>query len=272
VAGSGAAAGLAAWSLFEAQWVECRELEVGVESLPPGLDGLRVLHLSDFHAGTPSLNARSLRHAVDFGVRSDPDLVVVTGDLVSHPRGERAVVEQLARLRPPLGIYAVLGNHDCGATRDPWSRPHTISDWREAPVTLLRDSSALVHSDGLPALEIAGVDPMAWLEGRADPDALFRHPGATRVLLTHFPDVFDLASDRPLLALSGHLHGGQICLPDPRTPGRKVRLSKLRAPYSEGVFRRGARTMVVSRGVGTTLVPFRLLARPEAALLRLRRP
>jgi predicted MPP superfamily phosphohydrolase len=80
-----AAVGLGAWGLFESQWLRARTLEVPVAALPPALDGLSILHLSDFHVGTPSLNLRALRKAVDFGVRARPDLVAVTGDVVSHP-------------------------------------------------------------------------------------------------------------------------------------------------------------------------------------------
>ena len=113
---------LAAWGLFESQWLQTRRLDVPVAGLPPALDGLSILHLSDFHAGTPSLNMRTLRKAVAFGVSEQPDLVAVTGDIVAHPRGEAGVVEQLARLSPPLGMYVSLGNHDTGRTRDPFSR------------------------------------------------------------------------------------------------------------------------------------------------------
>ncbi len=95
-AGAAAAAGLTAWGLFESQWLRTRTLEVAVPGLPPALDGLSILHLSDFHAGTPSFNTRSMRKAIDFGVGARPDIVAVTGDIVSHPRAEREVRNQLA--------------------------------------------------------------------------------------------------------------------------------------------------------------------------------
>ena len=88
---AGAGAALAAWGLFEAQWVQERELEIGVPRLPPALDGLTILHLSDFHAGTPSLNLRAMRKAVAFGARVRPDLVALTGDILSTAgRGTRS--------------------------------------------------------------------------------------------------------------------------------------------------------------------------------------
>jgi predicted MPP superfamily phosphohydrolase len=267
-AGAGAVA-LAGWGLFESQWVHTGVLEVPVAGLPPALDGLGILHLSDFHAGTPSLNLRSMRKAVDFGVAVRPDLVAVTGDTVSHPRGERPVRDELARLRPPLGMFAVTGNHDVGSTNDPFSRGVIPEDWSPALVDLLRDRSVVVHHAGT-RIEVAGTDAEAWLGGGSSPppQELFHEPGAFRILLAHFPDVAArLPAGSCSLVLAGHLHGGQICLPTPRG---KARLSHTTWQFDEGVFRHGDTTVVVSRGTGTTLVPFRLLARPESVLLRLR--
>jgi predicted MPP superfamily phosphohydrolase len=263
-----AAAGgaLAAWGLFESQWLETRTAVLPVAGLPPELDGLSILHLSDFHAGSPSLNLRTMRMAVSYGVEQQPDMVVVTGDIVTHPRGERAVLEQLARLDPPLGMYGALGNHDTGTTRDPFSHGMVPASWGAAPMQLLRDRSVVVEAHGR-AIEVAGMEPDAWSEGTARPHELFGRDEAFRILLAHFPDVVDdLPPGTCQLVLAGHLHGGQICLPTPR--GR-MRLSHTEWRYLEGVHRVGETTLVVSRGTGTTLVPFRLLARPEVVLLRL---
>jgi predicted MPP superfamily phosphohydrolase len=116
-------------------------------------------------------------------------------------------------------------------------------------------------------IEIAGLEPDSWLEGTGRLDELFTVDGSFRILLVHFPDaVDDLPPGECSLVLAGHLHGGQICLP---RVGGKIRLSHTEWRYLEGVHRVGDTTLVVSRGTGTTLVPFRLLARPEVALLRL---
>jgi predicted MPP superfamily phosphohydrolase len=248
--------------------VEGRELEIGVPGLPAALDGLTVLHLSDFHAGTPSLNTRAMRKATALGERWQPDLVAVTGDILSHGRARDAVVAALERLHPPLGIFVVLGNHDVGDTHDPFSRGIVIEDWGDAAVTLLRDRSAVVQWRGC-EVEFAGVDPRLFAEGRnRPPEQLFTRPGAVRILLSHFPEVpAAMPAGTCALTLCGHLHGGQICLPG---PAGKVRLSHRAYRYDEGVFEEAQTTVVVSRGLGTTLVPFRLFARPEVSLLRLR--
>jgi uncharacterized protein len=257
---------LAGWGLFESQWVETHEVAVPVAGLPPELAGLRILHLSDLHAGMPSLNMRATRKGVAYGVEQQPDMVVITGDLVTHRRGLEPALAQLARLSPPLGMYASLGNHDTGDTRDPFSRAVIPDDWAPAPVQLLRDRSVTVEARGR-RIEVAGMDPDTWPKGAPRPQGLFRDPDAFHILLAHYPDVIDdVPPGSCSLVLVGHLHGGQICLP---LPGGRLRLSHTQWPYLDGVHRVGDATLVVSRGIGTTLVPFRLLARPEAALLRL---
>jgi len=141
-----------------------------------------------------------------------------------------------------------------------------LEDWEEAPVQLLRDTSATVEFSGV-RIEIAGMEPQPWIDGVARPWELFRSDARLRILLAHFPDAIDdLPPGSADLVLSGHLHGGQICLPGPRG---KVRLSHTEFTYLDGTHRVGDTTLVVSRGTGTTLVPFRLVARPEVALLRL---
>jgi predicted MPP superfamily phosphohydrolase len=256
------AAAVLAWALFEAQWVELIERDAPVRGLPPELNGLRILHVSDFHLGTVSLNGRALRKAVDWAAGRDLDLVAVTGDLVSRRRGVRTLAAELGRLQPRHGTYAVLGNHDVASTRDPFSRPADLSDVEAA---LLLEHESVVLDIGGRTVQVAGGDARRHREPHgllADPEADFR------LLLVHFPDpVTTLAAGELHLILAGHLHGGQICIPTPR--GR-IRLEHLRARYWEGLFELPQGTLHVSRGLGTSFVPFRFLARPEATILTLR--
>src|SRR5262249_41170656 len=149
--GAAALVGLAyAW--FEAGWLRTRVLEVPLAGLPEALDGLRVAHLSDFHLGAPlSRGVGAPRRAVEWAAARRPDLVCVTGDLVSHPRGERRLRELLTVLDKP---YVVLGNHDVALTRDPFSRAAELEDLREA--VLLRDEAVEVELRGA-VIQIVGV-------------------------------------------------------------------------------------------------------------------
>lgn len=232
--------------------------EVHVPGVPVELDGMRVVHLSDFHLGLPSRGERAVRRAVAWARERDPDLVCVTGDLVSRPRGEVRLRELLRDLPR---CYAVVGNHDLAVSRDPFSRAVELRELE--PATLLLDEARTVEVRGRPVL-VAGLDPLS--RGR-EPD--LRGEGALRILLSHFPEVLDRpAAGGFQLVLAGHMHDGQICVP---YPGGKLRLAHPRARYTTGLYRRGETVMHVSPGLGTTFVPFRFCARPEATELVLRR-
>lgn len=262
-----AAAAGGAWGLFESQWVALERLEVPVERLPDALDGFSILHLSDFHLGTPSLNGRAVEKAVRWAERGEHDLVAVTGDLLSASRGEPALRRAFARLHAGHGVYAVLGNHDVAVTRDPFSGARELDDLSEAGAVLLRDEAVSVAVGGR-QVQVVGCEPRAFMERRARPWELADPDADLRILLCHFPDIVDRIPPGSFdLVLAGHLHGGQICLP---FPGGKLRLSSVGPPYPEGVFRLGTTALVVSRGVGTTFVPFRFFSRPQAAVLVLR--
>ena len=262
---SGASLGLAAWGLWESQWVEFRELEVPLETLPPELDGFTILHLSDFHLGTVSLNSQTLERAVAWAEEDGIDLVAVSGDLVSRRRGERRLRQALARLRPRYGIFAVLGNHDVNASRDPFNQPTDVTAL-EAQGALLLDDDAVDLDVAGRRVRVVGCGPRNWKDRR--PERLTSADADLRILLIHFPDVVERLPPGAFdLVLAGHLHGGQICLP---YPGGKLRLEHLRARYWEGLHRTPAGWLHVSRGLGTSFVPFRLLARPETTKLVLR--
>lgn len=245
------AASALAWGWFEAGWLRRRVLELPVEGLPAELDGLRIAHLSDFHLGPPSRGAVAVRRAVEWVRERRPDLVVVTGDLLSHPRGRPELDEALAG----LDAYAVLGNHDSAVTRDPFSRAAVLDG---IPATLLDRETLTLGLRGVP-VQIAGAAPHhdgPWPP--PDPEARFR------ILLSHYPR---LRAEGYGLVLAGHMHAGQITLP---YPGGKIRFAHLRSPLAQGVYRRGGVTLHVSPGLGTTFVPFRFFARPEATELVLR--
>jgi len=228
-----------------------------VPGLRAELDGLRVVHLSDFHLGLPSRGERAVRRAVAWAAARGPDLVALTGDLVSRQRGEPLLRELVARLP---SCYAVLGNHDLAVTRDPLSQPVELDDL--APAVLLSDQGRWVELRGR-AVWVAGLDPRS---RGCEPD--LGQPADLSILLSHFPSVLDrLPAGAFQLVLAGHMHDGQICLP---YPGGKLRLAHPRARYTHGLYRRGGTVMHVSPGLGTTFVPFRFFARPEATELVLR--
>jgi predicted MPP superfamily phosphohydrolase len=263
VAGALAAA-LLSYAWLEAGFLRTRVLDVRIPGLPPSLDGLRIAHLSDFHLGAPLSRGRlATERAAAWVAARDPDLVCVTGDLVSQPRGEPALRRLLDILGRP---HVVLGNHDVAITRDPFSRAAELEDLREA--VLLRDEAVVEDVRG-GRVQIAGVDPRSYRARAARPERLADAGVELRILLCHYPGIVRrLPAGAFHLILSGHLHAGQITVP---FPGRPLALAHPRAPEVSGLYETPAGLLHVSPGTGTTLLPLRFCARPEATELVLRR-
>jgi uncharacterized protein len=253
------------WGWVEAGWLRRRVLEVELPGLPAELDGVRIAHLSDFHLGVVSPGRRATRDAVRWVAERRPDLVCVTGDLVSRRRGLGELQERLRELSP---CFVVLGNHDFAESRDPFSQPVTPEDLgRIDGVKVLIDESIEVPLRGA-RVQLVGVDPRTYADRSASPEAMIDDSIDTRVLLCHFPGIARrLPPGAFRLVLSGHFHAGQIVLP---LPGRRLRLAHLRARDVEGVYRYGDTALHVSPGLGTTFVPFRFFARPEVTELVVR--
>jgi uncharacterized protein len=259
--GGVSAAGLG-WGWFEAGWVRFRRIDLPVAGLR---EVLRIVHLSDFHLGIRSRGSRAVARAVEWTAGREPDLVCITGDLVSRPRGEPLLRDLLARLPH---VYAVLGNHDVEHSRDPFSRSAGLTELE--PARLLVDEAATVNVRGM-RVQVVGVDPRTYRARTSRPWQLADPDADLRILLCHFPQIFARLPARSFdVVLAGHMHDGQIALPLP-TPRDKLRLAHPSAEFTTGVYERAGMRMHVSPGLGTTFVPFRSYARPEATELVLQR-
>jgi uncharacterized protein len=261
------ALGLAAlaWGWFEAGWLRRRVLEVEIAGIPPELDGVRIAHLSDLHLGVPSRGRRAVAEAVAWIAERRPNIVCITGDLVSRRSG----VPQLETLLRELGpSFVVLGNHDFADSRDPFSQRIDPAVFAAIDgVTLLRNEAVDLEFHGV-RVQVVGVEPGTYARRAARPDRLADPYAAFRILLCHFPGIARRVPPGAFqLVLAGHLHAGQIVLP---LPWRKLRLAHLRARDVEGIYRYGPTVLHVSPGVGTTFVPFRFFARPEVTELVVR--
>jgi predicted MPP superfamily phosphohydrolase len=237
--------------------VRLRELACSVAELSPELEGLRVAHLSDLHLGVPSRGVHAVERAVAWVEERQPDLTCLTGDLLTRPAGE----ERLRRLVPRLPhCYAILGNHDLGIATDPLVERSALEELK--PATLLRDDSRTLELRGR-RVQVAGMDPRSRTPPEADGDA------DLRILLSHYPQVIDRLEPGAFhIVLAGHMHAGQIVLP---YVAGKLRFAHLTERLAEGIYRREAGTLHVSPGLGTTFVPLRFFARPEATELVLER-
>ncbi len=259
-----AIAGLAAWAWFEAGWLRRNVIDVELPGVPPELDGLRIAHLSDFHLGVPSRGRRAVREAVEWVIERRPDLVCITGDLVSRRSGMRELERLLADLPPSL--RRARQPRLRGQSRPVLAARRPGGDRGLENVTLLGDESVEVELRGR-RVQIVGVDAQSYAARTAAPDKLADSGADLRLLLCHFPGIVRRIPEAFHLILAGHYHAGQIVVP---YPGGRLRLAHLRARDIEGVYEYGAMKLHVSAGLGTTFIPFRLFARPEVTELVVR--
>lgn len=261
-AGVAGSFGYAAW--IEPGTLSVTRQDLTCRKLPPGLDGLRVCLLSDFHF-RPDQDAALLGKVVAEVRRENPDLIALTGDFIdSNPKVLTPLLAQLESLRARHGIFAVMGNHDgWNASPAPIRR-----QFEQAGISFLINQNSVLSIRG-ESLAVAGTD-FVW-HGRPDPERTLRGIAAnTPVLaLVHEPDYFDTLRTRRdiLLQLSGHTHGGQCRVPFIGYVPRTVQHGR---NYIYGGFSRGNSNLFVTRGVGTTGPRVRFACPPELVVLTLR--
>jgi hypothetical protein len=262
-----AVAALGIWSIaVEPDRLVVHRIEVPVPGGGPGLDGFKIVVLSDIHAGAPHVGAEKLRKIVSTVNGLDPDVVVFLGDLVIHDvvgghfidPGQAA--NALGLIKPRLAKIAVLGNHD-------WR----FGGWRVREA--LEGGGFHVLENDAMRLKRAG-SPL-WFAGLADvgtrrPDiagTLAEVPAAEPVVvLTHRPDVFPRIPARVTLTLAGHTHGGQVRLP---WLGAPIVPSRFGQRYAAGLIVERGRRLFVTTGIGTSTIPVRFGVPPEVADVKL---
>jgi len=228
----------------------------------PGLAGLRIAFLSDLHAGN-YFGEDDWLAVCERVAREAPDLVCLGGDLINLFEHETHLLRKgLALLEPPLGRFAVPGNHEYHAAEEPQLWRSVLED---CGVEVLWNRGLRIGRGGA-SLWLCGVDDLR----RGEPDLAQALDGAAdhepRVLLSHNPDLFiDAARAGVDLQLSGHTHGGQIVFRG-YTPLRHSRFG-----FWAGHYRREGAQLYVGRGVGTTALPLRIGAPAEIAIIELRR-
>ncbi|MEO6155748.1 MAG: metallophosphoesterase [Thermomonas sp.] len=243
-----------------------RDYTLSLSNWPASCDGLRVDVVSDTHTGSPRNGLDKLDRMVARLIASDADIVLMTGDYVilSVLAGTYIPAETIAEHLKPLAarkqVYAVLGNHD-------W--------WKNGPLVSRAFAGAGVHMIDNMALPIDAAACHFWLaglgdllEGRPDVRATFAMipPDAQVIVITHEPALWPRIPAQATLTIAGHTHGGQINPFGILTPSKY-------APYSnllKGAYVIGERSLFVSPGIGTSILPMRLGVPPEISRLALR--
>ncbi len=238
-------------------------VEVNLSRLPRAFDGMTLVHLSDLHHG-PYVSLEHIKHAVELANEAQPDVIVITGDFIGMSATYmKPCVEALRKLKPRVGTYAVLGNHDyiLGYLEQ------SLVTLKASPIQILRNQSVRLKS-GNDQVALVGVDDV-WLKYANVKRALAGLPNELcKILLVHEPDIADeVAKEKVDLQLSGHSHGGQIKLPG---LGPLI-LPKYAEKYFEGLYRVGDLQVYTTRGVGLIQPAVRLNCPPEVTVVRLKR-
>jgi hypothetical protein len=242
--------------------LEGTEVEVAVPGLPDALDGLRLVQLSDLHAG-PWLDEGALEAVRDLVLAIRPDVLVITGDFITDSVDDLSLLGIFfQRLPARLGRFAVLGNHDSRQRRE----PELVAALRRQGLTVLQDASATVERGGA-RLRLVGLKDIEEGKG-ADLDRALgsaRDDDGATVLLCHHPDVISsLPPGRFDLVLCGHTHGGQVRLPGGAVdrPSGRCRAGTHALP--------GGGTLHVNQGLGALILPLRVGAPAQVSCLVLR--
>jgi hypothetical protein len=244
------------WAFVEARWLRVEQLQLAVPQLADGRRQLRIVQVSDLHLGL--INRQTMLGEVVKQVRRlQPDLLVVTGDLIDAQRNHlEDLIEPWQQLAPPLGKFAVVGNHEAYA-----GHGNSLEYLQAAGFRVLLDE--VVASGGI---RVAGVADPAW--GDRQPDAAVlgaAPPGSITIFLKHRPWVEETAIGLFTLQLSGHTHRGQLF------PFNLV--TALAYPLQDGLYQLGeASWLYTSRGTGSWGPPMRLFSPPELTLIELVTP
>lgn len=237
---------------------------------PAASKPLRIAILSDIHAMDPYMPASRIRDIAERAASLGADVIVLLGDYVAGlskfpitPLPVSAWADALAPLKAPLGVYAVLGNHDW------WEKavPEIRTAFRRLDIQLLENKAVKIKKSGFDF----------WMAGLGDQLAYFGKgvddlPGTMRqitdaapvVLLAHEPDIFPSVPSRVTVTLSGHTHGGQVYIP---FYGRPIIPSRYGQRYAYGHIQEQGKHLVVSAGLGLSKIPVRFLVPPEITLV-----
>lgn len=239
--------------------------KLAIAGLPTGLDNLRILQISDTHLWH-YVTLEDLSSICTDAAAYKPDLVLVTGDIADDLSLLPDALRIIAELRPPLGVFAALGNHEYFRGVEAVRR---IFDRAEIPLFI---NQGMQIGSGGGELYLAGIDdprrlslaPSDFFERTIDQALVTRSPGLFTILMSHRPDAFDYASTQQIgLTLAGHTHGGQVGI-----FGRSVFEPAFPQRYLWGTYNRGESTLYTTSGAGHWF-PFRLGCPPEAPIIEL---
>lgn len=255
--------------LVEPTWLEVNRLQIPLENVPAG-SALRIVQLTDFHFQR-RVPVSYVESCVRTANAERPDLIALTGDYVHKgARYVEAISDLLGELSAPLGVYAVLGNHDhavrnaLGFRRYPHLHQKVADSLSRRGIRVLHNELLTIEHGGA-QFQISGVDDLWSRRCRPDVALAALDAGLPHVMLAHHPCTIELLGSRRCdLMLSGHTHGGQVHL----AKYGSVTLSRRMKSYAAGLYSHGQSRLYVNKGVGFGL-RIRYNRRPEIAVFEL---
>ncbi len=247
------------WGAERALKLDVTELTVFLPDLPRNFDGYRILHLTDLHLDNIEDTAISTAQHI---AGLDSEICIITGDIRDNIHAPiPPLIDRLRHVvsdvRAPDGVFSVLGNHDSAAM---------VSPMESLGIRVLLNESVTLARDG-DAVHLTGLDDVHRFHTDAAHAALDDAPDGFCIALVHSPEVADRAAARHRLYLTGHTHGGQICLPGGRPFGAGL---KRHRDLVRGAWRHGDMVGYTSRGIGTCVLPFRSFCPGEVVRVTLR--
>jgi uncharacterized protein len=237
---------------------------IAVSRWPAKLSGIKIAALGDIHAGSPFIDDGKLRQVVALTNSQQPDLIVLLGDYMVRDRFYRAPMEPeqianvLGELRAPLGVYAVMGNHDWWFDGERVTRA-----FEAAKITVLENQVREISKDGESFWLVGLAD--AWTRPQRISETFSQIPlYAPTVVITHNPDNFPALPSSTQLMFAGHTHGGQVAFP---LLGRLIVPSNFGQRYAAGHVEENGKHLFVTTGIGTSILPIRFRVPPEVAIV-----
>lgn len=252
---------------YEPSGLEVHRYAIELSDWPVEQDGLSIALLSDLHVGSPFYGLDKLEEVVATVEAERPDIVLLAGDYMiggvfgGTVTSPEEVAPVLARLDTPLGVYAVLGNHDWW-----YDGPRVKRAFDDAGIRLLDNRIHTIRS-GRFSFRLLGLGDF-WEDPPDVAELVSRLPddGLPVISFTHNPDVFPEVPARVALTLAGHTHGGQARFP---FLGAPIVPSSHGQRYASGHVVENGRHLFVTTGLGTSIFPVRFRVPPEIAMLRL---
>lgn len=254
---------------IEPSMLDINHIQIAHSLIPESFDGITIVQFSDTHLGF-QYNLNKMTKLMDTINSFKPDLIFFTGDLMDTPNqyaDKKKIAPILDKLHAPMGKYCIYGNHDHGG----YGSTLYKDIMEEAHFTLLLNDARPIRLKDGNSIYLVGIDDA--MLGRPDLSlALKKVPeNVFTLLLSHAPDLADSASHYPIQwQLSGHSHGGQVKIP---FFGPLV-IPPFARKYPEGIYSIPGKyeplTLYVNRGLGTTRLPFRFMAKPELTVFTLK--